>query len=143
MAMTIGMIVVVIVVLLVLFVRWHVNWLAQQSPAGSWTAHEDPASITLVFEGGPLEGTYKQVVESEGKTIREFGHWASHLTTLRMLIMATDVPGHSRFGIDTSYAISYVGPDSIRINGADRPNLLFTRTREPVTIDFSREQEPS
>ena len=127
--MTIGTWIVVIVAglvaLFILFVRWHRNWLAHQTPAGSWTSTDGSAFIKLVFDGGPSEGTYRQVVELDGETIREFGHWVVEFNTLNMLIMATDVSEHSRFGIDTSYLINYVSPDSIRIDGPDRPDLLL------------------
>ena len=139
MATTIAIVAAILVALFILSIRWHQKWLARQTPAGSWTAIDGSASVTLVFEGGPSEGIYKQVVESEGKTIREFGHWATHLNTLNLLIMATDVPQHSRFGMDTPYQIYYVGPDSIRIDGPDRPNLLFTRAAEEITINFEPE----
>ncbi|MFT5091563.1 MAG: hypothetical protein ACI93T_000376, partial [Porticoccaceae bacterium] len=75
--MTIGTWIAVIaaalVALFVLFVRWHRNWLAQQTPTGSWTSRDGSTSIMLVFDGGPHEGTYKQEVDSEGDTVREFG----------------------------------------------------------------------
>ncbi len=146
--MTVGMWIIVIIALLValfmLFVRWHGNWLARQTPAGSWTSTDGSASIKLVFEGGPSEGTYKQVVDSNGDTVREFGHWAANFNTFNMLILATDVPEHSRFGVDTRYHVSYVGPDSIRIEGPDRPNLVFSRA-EDIAIGFDPDEtsEPS
>lgn len=135
----IAVIAAALILLYVLFVRWHCKWLEQQTPVGSWTATDGTASIKLVFEGGPSEGIYKQIIESGGKTIREFGHWALQLNALKMLIMATDVHPHARFGIDTTYQIKYVGPDSIRIEGPDRPNLIFTRA-EDMTIDFGSDK---
>ncbi|MBC8353815.1 MAG: hypothetical protein H8E66_17585 [Planctomycetes bacterium] len=128
-----------LVLLYVLFVRWHCKWLEQQTPVGSWTADHDSALIKLIFEGGPSEGIYKQLVETDDHAIREFGHWAVQFNTLNMLIMATDVHPHARFGIDTTYQIKYVGFDSIRIEGPDRPNLIFTRA-EDMTSDFGLDE---
>ena len=132
---TIVISVVVLGLLYILFVRWHRNWLNKQTPAGSWTATVDETCTTLVFEGGPNEGTYKQFTVSKSKTVREFGHWASHQNSLNMLIMATDVPEHPRFGIDSQYRLSYVAPDSICIDGPDRSNLTFKRTTEDLDFD--------
>lgn len=125
-------------VLLILFVRWHLAWVAQQTPVGSWISTEDAVSIKMIFEGGPLEGTYKEVVETEGELIREFGHWSVQINVLNLIVMASDVPEHSRIGIDTPYQISYVGPESIRIEGPDRPNLLYTRA-DGIAFDFDSE----
>jgi len=126
---------VALVVIFVLFVRWHNNWLSQQTPTGSWKSSDGSATTMLVFDGGPHEGTYKQVVNSDEQSTREFGHWSTNLSTLNMLIMATDITDHERFGIDSQYRISYVGFDSIRIDGPDRPDVLYTRA-DDIAIDF-------
>lgn len=127
--------------LFALFVRWHRNWLAQQTPTGSWTSNDGPSSIKLVFEGGTHEGLYKQVVDSDGNPIREFGHWSAYLNTLNLLIMATDVDDHERFGVDSSYRINYIGHDRINIEGPGRPNLLFTRA-DDIDIEFDPDETP-
>ena len=107
-----------------------------KSPVGVWQATDGDASIILEFERGPWEGTYKQIVENGGKSIREFGSWAAYTSGVQMLIMATDIPSHPRFGINTEYNIDYLDSNRIRINGPDRANLLFTRAPDGLRIDF-------
>lgn len=107
-----------------------------QSPVGSWQATDGSAAIKMVFEGGPLEGLYKQLVESGGETVREFGSWLVSIDAINLLIMATDVPEHPRFGVDTRYAIEYIDRDTIRLDGPDRPSLLLKRSAEDIEIDF-------
>lgn len=133
--------VIVVLIAVVLFVRSHIRWLAKQSPAGVWRISRGGETITLQFDGGPKEGTYKQLLESSEGTVREFGHWHSHMMKLQMLILATDVKSHPRFGQDTEYRISYVGPDSIRISGPDRPDLTYERAPEGVLLDFDKDVE--
>jgi hypothetical protein len=129
--------VLVILILVARFLaRSHRKWLERQSPVGVWRTTTENQTITLQFEGGPKEGTYKQLTEAQDDSIREFGHWAVHLHELRMLIMATDVPNHSRFGEDTVYEIAYVGPQSIKINGPDRPNWIYQAAPEGTELDF-------
>lgn len=133
----------VLVILVTMLARSHRKWLEQQSPVGVWRSSAEQRNVTLQFEGGPKEGPYKQVVESADQTIREFGHWAIHVRELRMLIMATDIQNHPRFGQDTVYRISYVGPDSIAIDGPDRPGLVYQRVSDGTKLDFDESAEPS
>lgn len=132
---------VILVLIARFFARSHRKWLERQSPVGAWRTTTENQTITLQFEGGPNEGTYKQVIAAEDKEIREFGHWVVHLHELRMLIMATDVQNHPRFGEDTVYEIAYVGPQSIKINGADRPNWICQRAPEGTELHFGEPAE--
>jgi hypothetical protein len=137
---------VVLAILVWLFIRWHVNWLAQQSPLGVWTAEHGESRITLQFDQGSIEplkeGVYRQITANpDGSEIREWGHWIAHLNQLRMLIMASDIKGHPRFGQDTVYRISYVGPEKIEINGPDRPHLVFQRAPDDARFEFEIEKE--
>lgn len=128
-------IVVIVVVAIVLLARSHARWLQQQSPVGVWEAETEGSSLLLQFEGGPDEGLYKEVRQAGDDRTREFGHWAVNLNELRMLIMGTDVPDHPRFGVDTVYQVNYPGPESIRIDGPDRPGVVFARTAAETTVD--------
>ena len=143
--MNIAVITICVLVILIIIVRLlarnHRKWLDQQSPVGVWRTTTQDQTITLQLEGGPKEGTYQQLTESEDKTIREFGHWAAHLHELRMLIMATDIQNDSRFGEDAVYEISYVGPQSIKINGPDRPNWICQRAPEGTKLHFGETAE--
>ncbi len=123
----------------VLFCRWHIRWLARQSPAGTWVASLESGSVTIQFEGGPHQGTYKQLIETETGTEREFGSWAAHLNTLKMLILATDQSEHPRYGDNTRYDIRYVGPTSILISGPDRPDIVYQRAPAGTTVDIEPE----
>lgn len=139
---TIAIVVAALVIAYLLFTRWHNKWLAQQTPAGTWIAEDGDTRITLVFEEGPREGTYKQLTELNGNRLREFGHWAVSLHDLKMLIMATDISNHPRFGFDTSYRISYIGPDAIQIDGPDRRNMIYAKATEDAMIDFDNIANP-
>ncbi len=57
--------------------------------------------------------------------------------------MATDEKNHPRFGQDTIYHISYVGPDEIKIDGPDRPKIVYSRANEKNEINFDKNVEPS
>ena len=126
----------------VLLARNHKQWLERQTPAGVWQATDGQTKITLQFEGGPREGTYKQLMESDGKEIREFGHWAATANVLKMMIMATDVQSHPRFGIDTEYHISYVGPTNIKIDGPDRAGIVYAKASVGNDVKFDTKSEP-
>lgn len=136
-------VIVVIVLLLRKLASNHMKWLAQQTPTGVWRAQSDGKNITLQFDGGPKEGLYQQLIVSEGTRMREGGHWCSDLGELRMLIMATDVPSHARFGEDTVYKISYVGPNSIKIEGPDRAGIVYERVTDGTRLDSGEIVEPS
>ncbi len=129
-----------LVIAFILFVRWHVRWLAQQSPVGVWVASLDTGTVTIQFDGGPSEGLYKQLTETEDGADREFGSWAAHLNTLELLILASDQKGHPRFGQTTQYALRYVGPTSILISGPDRPDITYERAPEGTTVDIEPEE---
>jgi methionine-rich copper-binding protein CopC len=137
-----GALLVALIGAVVLLARNHKQWLARQTPAGIWQGKDGPAKITLQFDGGPGEGPYKELVESDGKQVREFGHWSASARDLKMIIMATDVKSHPRFGIDTGYLISYVGPTSIKIDGPDRPGIVYTKAPAGVEVKFDTEVEP-
>lgn len=134
--------------LLRLFFRSHIRWLDRQNPVGVWTVEHEDTTITLQFEHGPKdgakEGIYKQLAKGQdGSEKREFGHWCSHREELKMLMLATDIPNHVRFGQDTIYKIWYVGPDSIKINGPDRPWLVYQRAPENTVVKFAEDVEPT
>lgn len=135
----------IIVILTILFVRWHLKWLDKQSPLGVWTAEYKGSHITIQFEKDPSpdekEGVYKQITKrGENEELKEFGHWWSHRQVLRMLILACEIPNHPRFGQDTIYSISYTGDNEIRIDGPDRPHLVFTKAPEGTTVEFPEEK---
>jgi hypothetical protein len=118
------------------FARSHQAWLERQTPLGAWTASTPDGAVTLVFEGGPHEGPYKQVIERDGQRIREFGHWAQQQRRLQLLIMASDVPNNPRLGIDTTYEVRFVAPDRITIAGPDRPGIEYSRAPAGTVLDF-------
>ncbi len=107
-----------------------------RSPVGIWQATIGDSSVLLEFGRGPWEGTYKQLVEIDDKQIREFGSWSVYCDKLQMLILATDIPEHPRFGINMDYSISYLDDDRIRIDGPERPNLLFIRAPVGMRLNF-------
>ncbi len=121
----------------------HLQWLEQQTPAGRWKGVHEDATILVQFEGGPREGIYKQIVQTGQQQSKEFGHWNANLNELRLLIMATDVKGEVRFGVDTEYIIRYVGPESITISGPDRPEWVLKRTDEAISDDFGQIDTPT
>ena len=113
----------------------HLEWLEKQTPVGTWKCVQGETTVILQFEGGPREGIYKQVVQTGQEQVKEFGHWNAQLNELRLIIMATDAKEHPRFGVDTEYQIRYVGPQSIKISGPDRADLVFNRTDETLAED--------
>jgi hypothetical protein len=121
-----------------LLARSHRKWLDAQNPSGVWQTTDGTAKVTLQFDGGPHEGTYKQLIESGEKRTKEFGHWSATANDLKMLIMATDIKNHPRFGQDTTYRISYVGPTRIRIDGPDREGLVYEKAPDGPRLDFDR-----
>lgn len=124
------------------FAESHRRWLEKQSPIGVWTSTVDGSTVLLQFDGGPREGLYSQVTQTADGPVREWGHWFSHCNSLRLIIMASDIKGHERFGIDTEYELRYTAPDRIRIVGPDRPRIEYNRASEDQRIDFGKvEQE--
>jgi hypothetical protein len=83
------------------FAESHRRWLEKQSPVGVWTSTVDGSTVLLQFNDGPREGLYSQVTQTAGGPVREWGHWCSHGHLLRLIIIANDIKGHERFGIDT------------------------------------------
>ena len=139
------LIIIFIVGGVVLFVRSHIKWLDKQSPVGIWTAEHDGTEITIQFEqesgSKTKEGIYKQIMKmADEKVIREFGHWISLRSKLRMLILANEIPNHPRFGQDTEYTIYYTGNDRIRIDGPDRPNIVYKRAPDGTIVDLDMEE---
>jgi len=126
----------VLIWIVVLLARNHRRWLERQTPTGIWQHIAGDSKTTLQFEGGPREGIYKQLTESDGKKIREFGHWASLANNLQMIIMGTDVKNHPRFGVDTVYNLLYVGPTSLKITGPDRPGVTYKKALESSKLEF-------
>lgn len=115
-------------IVVVLAARSHRRWLAKQSPAGVWQgAHPEHGTVLVAFDGGPHEGTYRELRTLGDASTREVGHWAAQGNQLHLLIMATDVPEHPRFGTDTLYRLTYTGPRQISLDGPDRPNLKLDK----------------
>jgi hypothetical protein len=130
-----GGLLVIAVVGLVLAARSHKRWLANQSPAGVWNGIDnDGGSILLAFDGGPHQGAYRQTTTHNDVQVREVGHWTASGNELRFLIMATDVPNHPRFGLDTVYHLSYSGPKQIVIDGPGRLNLKLEKAPEGTQV---------
>jgi len=128
-----GCLVGAFVVFLIIYNRWAMK----QSLLGAWVASTfDGSLITIQFEGGNKEGTYKQLVRRGDQQLREFGHWVRGMGFIKMIIMATDIPNHPRFGQDTQYNISWVDKDSFTIDGPERAKWRFKRATKDVRIDF-------
>ncbi len=130
---------VVLFLLLSVATLKHQRWLDKQSPLGVWVAEVKGTKVTLQFEGGPHEGTYKQLLESPDGAQREFGHWSALRTKLQMLIMASERKDHPRFGRDSHYTIRYVRPDAIVIDGPDLPSVTFEQAPEEATLEFEEQ----
>jgi len=126
----------VVVMAFVLVVRSHRAWLAKQTPAGVWRAEVPDGHVLLEFEGGPSEGTYKQITVKAGATAKEFGHWHHASGQLQLLIMATDEAGHPGFGVSTLHTVRYVAPEEIGIEGPHRPALVYKRAPEGVRVEM-------
>ncbi|MFH2047386.1 MAG: hypothetical protein ABIK92_19840 [Pseudomonadota bacterium] len=135
-------IIVVLIVIFKMMAKNHKKWLEQQSPTGLWLFENEEKRIILHFEEGPKEGPYKQLVKlKNGTELKEFGHWASSMNELKMLIMATDEKNNPRFGQDTIFNISYVGPDEIKIDGPDKNNIVYSRADDGFKFDFNENIE--
>jgi hypothetical protein len=125
------------VCLLVLWFVWSLIWTTKQSLLGTWVAVlPDGGRATLQFEGEPKGGTYKQLVKRDGVGTREFGHWIIKLTDLRLIIMATDIKDHPRFGVDTQHWVAFSNKSQITIDGPDRKKWTFRRAADIVKLDF-------
>jgi len=127
------------VALVVLWFVWSIRWTGQQSLLGTWVAAlPDGSQVTLQFEGTPGGGLYKQLRDRNGVLLREFGHWTMKLLSLRLIIMATDVRQHPRFGVDSQYWVAFNNKTQITINGPDRPTWVFHRANPEVKVDFDK-----
>jgi len=128
----------VVIIILIIVVKIlsskHSEWLDQQSPVGSWVSITNGAKTVIQFEGGPKEGAYKQIIEHDGVKTKELGHWHSNRNELQMLIMATDIKSHPRFGQDTAYTIRYTDTNKIFIEGPDR-NSTYEKSSETFVFD--------
>lgn len=117
-------------------VRSHKRWLAKQSPVGVWISSTPGGRVLLEFEAGPDEGTYSQVTQVGSERTREWGHWSHSSGRLQLLIMATDVIEHPRFGMDTSYEVLYVAPNRIVIWGPDRSGVSYERAPAGTSVNI-------
>ncbi len=134
-----GTIVIAAVVLglVVLWFVWSIRWTAKQSLLGTWVAAlPDGSQIALQFEGTPAGGLYKQLSTRNGIFVRESGHWTMKLLSLGLIIVATDVKRHPRFGVDTQYWVAFQNNGQMTINGPDRPNLTFQRAKPELKVQF-------
>jgi hypothetical protein len=134
---TTAIIVIAAVGLIVLWFIYSLLWTTRQSLLGTWVAvFPDGQRVTLQFEGEPKGGTYKQLIKRDGAETREFGHWTIKLTDLRLIIMATDIKDHPRFGVDTQYWVTFSNKSQITIDGPDRKKWTFRRAADIVKLDF-------
>lgn len=136
-----GIALLLAVIGLVLAAHSHRRWVMAQSPAGVWKGiGTDGTSIVMAFDGGPREGVYRELRARDAVSMREMGHWAVSGNELRLLIMATDVPDHPRFGQDTLYRISYTGPEEILLDGPDRPSLTLQKAPPGTEVPIEPSQ---
>lgn len=103
----------------------HRKSLALQNPTGTWRASSEGSSVLLRFDGGPQGGEYEQLVQSKQGILKEGGLWSSNLNRLRLIMTSTDGGDQTGLGQDIGYTISYLGPMSIKIDGPERPNVLY------------------
>ena len=122
---------------MVLWFVYSFVWTSKQSVLGVWVAVlSDNTRVTLQFEGEAKGGTYKQMIKRDVSETREFGHWILKLTELRLIIMASDLKDHARFGVDSQYWVSFFGKSQITLNGPDRAKWVFRRASDIVKLDF-------
>ena len=134
---TTAIILVAAVVLIVLWFIYSLIWTTKQNLLGTWVAVLPTGErVTLQFEGEPKGGTYKQLIKRDGVDTRELGHWIIKLADLRLIIMATDIKDHPRFGVDTQYWVTFSNKSQITIDGPDRKKWTFRRATDIVKIDF-------
>ena len=120
-------ILVLVAVLVLLAVRSHLAWRAKQTVAGVWEGSTPEGRITLRFEGGPHEGSYEQVAERGGASVRESGHWQHSSGKLQLLIQASDEKDNPEFGVSTPHVVRFLAPGQIGIEGPRRPATVYTR----------------
>lgn len=124
----------VLAAIVLLAIRSHLAWRAKQTPAGVWQAATPEGQITLHFEGGPAEGTYKQLADRGGVSVREFGHWKHASGQLELLIMGTDEKDHPEFGASIPHVIRFLTPTQIGIEGPRRPPVVYSRAPAGVSV---------
>src|SRR3954471_11257846 len=106
-----------VVALVILWFVWSIRWTGKQSLVGTWVADiPDGSQIAIQFEGTPAGGLYRQLSTRSGVVDREFGHWTMKLLSLRLIIMATDVKQHPRFGVDTQYWVAFQNNGKMTVN---------------------------
>ena len=134
---TTTIVIIVAVGLIVLWFAYSLVWTSKQSVLGTWVAVLPSGErVTMQFDGEPKGGTYKQLIKRDDEEIREFGHWTIKLTDLRLIIMATDIKDHPRFGVDTQHWVTFNGKTQIVIDGPDRKKWAFGRAADVVKLDF-------
>src|SRR5262245_50490459 len=134
---TTGIIITSVVGLLLLWFVYSLFWASKQSLLGTWVAVlSDGQHVPLQFEGELTGGTYKQLLQRERVETREFGHWTIKLTDLRLIIMATDIKDHPRFGVDSQYWVLFSNKSQITIDGPDRKKWTFRKAADIVKLDF-------
>ncbi len=120
------------------------QWARRQKLLGAWIASTpDGGLITLQFEGTEKGGIYRQLVRRGDTQLREFGHWTRGIGLINLLIMATDVAAHTRFGQDTKYTFTWLGKGSFSMDGADRAKWVFKRASQGVVVDFDAPKTPA
>ncbi len=123
--------------LIAAWLAWSFSWTSKQTLIGTWVAGlPDGSHVTLQFEGDPKGGIYKQLVRRDGAESREFGHWTIQVLELRLIIMATDIREHPRFGMDTKYWVNFTDKDHVTVNGPERPKWNFQRAAPGTKLDF-------
>jgi hypothetical protein len=128
----------------VFFLIIYNRWAMKQSLLGAWvTSISDGSLVTIQFEGGDKEGTYKQLVRRSDQQFREFGHWTRGMGFIKMIIMATDTRAHPLFGQDTQYNVSWADKDTFTIDGPDRAKWQFKRATKDVRIEFDAPESAS
>jgi hypothetical protein len=133
---TTSIVIIAIVAVIALWFAYSFSWTAKQTVLGTWVAVLPSGErVTLQFEGEPKAGTYKQLIKRADGEIREFGHWTLRLTELRLLIMATDIKDHPRFGVDTPHQVTF-GTRQFTIDGPDRKKWTFQPAADIVKLDF-------
>ena len=55
---------------------------------------------------------------------------------LKMIVLATDVPNHPRFGQSIQFNVSWISKNSFKIDGPDRPKWEFNRATGDVRLEF-------
>jgi hypothetical protein len=129
-------VIIAVVGVIVLWLAYSFYWTAKQSVLGTWVAvFPSGERVTLQFEGERKGGTYRQLIKRTDTEVREFGHWTLRLSELRLIIMATDIKDHPRFGVDTQHWVTFA-TNQFTINGPDRKKWVFQRAADFVKLEF-------